>query len=147
MLWRNFDNRGQSVWNELDRLRREMDRLVRSGPRVAAPAFPALNVWSNAEGLLVTSEIPGIEPEDIDISIVGETLTLSGTRRPEEVGQDVLYHRHERGHGQFTRSLQLPYRVEADKIEALFDKGVLHIRLPRAEADKPRKISIKTAQS
>lgn len=145
MLWRTVGNGSRSLWREMDRLRREMDHLARSANRFSAPAFPALNVWTNADGVVVTAEIPGITPDDLDISITGDTLTLSGARRPEERDDGVRFHRRERGYGRFTRSLQLPYRVEADKVAATFDKGVLRIELPRAEADKPKKVTVKAA--
>jgi len=147
-MWlQNFDN-NFSTWREMNRMRREMDRLLARSPRfVNAPAFPALNVWSNAEVVLVTAEIPGIDPKDIEISVVGETLTLKGSRKPEEIGEGIQYHRRERGYGNFTRTLQLPYRIEADKVGATFDKGVLTITLPRAEADKPRKITVRPVTS
>ena len=146
MWWRTINNRQRSVWNELERMRSELDKLARTGSRVTgAPNFPALNVWSSAEGLVVTAEIPGVTAEDIDISIVGETLTLSGSRDPEYDGDQVRYHRRERGYGQFNRTLELPYRIEADQVEATFDKGVLTINLPRAEEDKPKKISVQVA--
>ena len=143
MLWRNVGDGSRSLWREMDRIRREMDRLVQSSDRFSAPAFPALNVWSNVEGVVVTAEIPGISPDDLDISIMGDTLTLSGSRHPEEISDDVRFHRRERGYGRFTRSLQLPYRVETDQVAATFDKGILRIELPRAEADKPKKVTVK----
>jgi HSP20 family protein len=130
----------------LDRLRREMDRLFadwtpRSGWG-AAPAYPAMNVWTNEEGAIVTAELPGVAPEDIDISVVNETLTVTGERQPDEV-EEATYHRRERGQGRFTRSCQLPFRVESGEVEATFERGVLHIHLPRAEADKPKRIEVK----
>jgi HSP20 family protein len=113
------------------------------GPRVA-PSYPAVNVWTNEDGAVISAELPGLTPEDIDISVVGKTLTLSGERKAEELGEGDRYHRRERGQGKFTRTVELPFTVEAEKVEALFDKGVLQISLPRAEADKPRKILVKT---
>lgn len=136
-------------WQEIDRMQREMDRLFSSfysTPRYqAAPSFPAINVWTNQEGAAITAELPGVNPEDIDISVVGETLTLTGSRQAEELQEGEKYHRRERGHGKFTRTFQLPFPVEGDKVEAVFDKGILHVSLPRAEADKPKKIAVKTA--
>ncbi len=141
----------RSPWREMERLQREVNRLFADsagvvGGRMAA-GYPAINVWSNDESAVVTAELPGVDPEDIDISVVGDTLTLTGSRRPTELKEGEKYHRRERGYGQFTRSFQLPFQVEADKVEAQFEKGVLHISLPRAEADKPRKIAIKAANS
>jgi HSP20 family protein len=104
-----------------------------------------MNVWTNEEGVVVTAELPGVEPDEIDVSVVGDTLTLTGSRRPFELKEGEKYHRRERGFGRFTRTFQLPFQVEADQVEAIFEKGVLHISLPRAEVDKPKKIAIKAA--
>jgi HSP20 family protein len=104
-----------------------------------------MNVWTNEESAVITAELPGVNSEEIDISVVGDTLTLSGNRQLEELGEGDKYHRRERSYGKFTRTFELPFLVEADKVEAVFEKGVLHISLPRAEADKPKKIAVKTA--
>lgn len=140
-----------SIFNELDRLQREMNRLFERtyAPRLrSAPGFPALNVWTNEEGAVITAELPGVSAEDIDVSVIGETLTLTGERKPDFIEEEnVRYHRQERGYGKFTRSLELPFRVEATQVEATFDKGILRLTLPRAEADKPKKIAIKAAAS
>jgi HSP20 family protein len=150
MLYRPLDSffapRRGSTWREMERLRREMDRLFTDwSPRAgwgAAPAYPAMNVWTNEEGVVVTAELPGVVPEEIDISVVNETLTVTGSRQPEEV-EGATYHRRERSQGRFTRSFQLPFRIEGDQVEASFERGVLRIHLPRAEADKPKKIAVK----
>jgi HSP20 family protein len=124
-----------------------MNRLFEdySPVRRAAAGYPAMNVWTHADGVVVTAEVPGVRPDDIDVSVVGETLTLSGVRNPDEVQEGARYHRQERGYGQFTRTLQLPFPVNVDDIDATFRNGVLNIQMPRAEDDKPRKISVKTA--
>lgn len=134
-----------SPWREMRRLQREMDRLAdRTGWGLETPScYPAMNVWTNEDGVIVTAELPGFKPDEIDISVVSDTLTVSGNRDPEDVDEGVTYHRRERGCGRFTRAFQLPFLVEGDEVEAKFEKGVLHITLPRAEADKPKKIEIK----
>jgi HSP20 family protein len=86
----------------------------------AAPGYPAMNVWTHEDGAAVTAELPGVNTEDIDISVVGDTLTLTGSRQPDELKEDETYHRRERGYGRFTRAFQLPFQVEADKVEAIF---------------------------
>ncbi len=148
MLMRPFDPfYSFSPWREMERLRREMNRLfatVTPAQFGVAPAYPAMNVWTNEEGAIVTAELPGVQTEDIDISVEGDTLTLRGDRQPDEVGEDITYHRRERGYGRFVRTLRLPFNVEPDKVEAIFKNGVLRISLPRAEAEKPRKITVKT---
>jgi HSP20 family protein len=146
MMYRRY--RVPSTWREMDRLQREMNRLFEDYSPLrqrSAPSYPALNVWSNEEGLLVTAEVPGVSPEDIDVNVVGETLTLSGVRKPDDLKEGARYHRQERGYGKFSRTLQLPFPVSVPKIEATFKQGVLNVRLPRAEQDKPRKITVKSA--
>jgi HSP20 family protein len=125
-----------------------MDRLFTNGPTRSttwwnrAHSYPATNVWTNEDGVVVSAELPGVTPEDIDISVVNDTLTVSGTRKPEEA-EGATYTRRERGHGEFARTFQLPFHVQGDRVEATFDKGVLHITLPRAEEDKPKRIEVK----
>ncbi len=135
-------------WREMTRLQREMNRLfseVAGSGSSVAPGYPAMNVWTNEKGAVVTAELPGVNPDDIDISVVGNTLTLSGGRQPDELKEGEKYHRRERGYGKFTRSLQLPFDVNAGKVDASFSKGVLHISLPRVEEQKPKKITVKAA--
>jgi len=106
--------------------------------------FPAVNVWVGGDTAVVTTELPGVDPKAIDISVVGRSLTLRGSREPEELKDNQSYHRRERWYGQFTKTLELPFDVESAKVEAKFGKGILSITLPRAEADKPRKITVKS---
>lgn len=149
MFRQPFNRYGRmSPWREMERMRREMEQLFSTfdGGASMAPAFPAMNVWTNPEGAVVTAELPGVSSDNIDISVVGQTLTVSGSRQPEGLPENAHYHRRERNFGQFTRTFELPFPVESDKVEATFDKGVLYISLPRAEADKPRKITIKSGK-
>jgi HSP20 family protein len=146
MLRRSF-SRAWSPWREMERLQRDMNRLFARMPGEtalsAAPSYPAMNVWTNEDGAVVTAELPGCNSEDMDISVQNETLTVRGSRQPEEAQEGQVYHRRERGCGSFTRSFQLPFQVQGDRVEATFSKGVLSISLPRAEADKPKKITVK----
>ena len=103
--------------------------------------FPALNIWTGDDGALVTAELPGMTPADLEISVVGESVVLRGARHENEPQGQWL--RRERPQGQFVRTLELPFRVDGDKVEAKFARGLLEIRLPRAESEKPRKISVK----
>ncbi len=135
-----------SPWRDLERLRREWSQLLGSFPTSSSVAsgYPAMNVWMNEDGVIITAELPGVNPEDIEISVVDDTLTLSGNRAPVELEEKHVYHRRERKHGKFARTFRIPYKIEAGKVEASFTKGVLNITLPRAEEDKPKKITIKT---
>jgi HSP20 family protein len=143
--WRWPDFSG--ALDDFERARRQMDRLLSvfssGGPSATASGvFPPLVVTEDGNMIYVEAEIPGIRAEDLDISVVGRTLTLSGERKPEEV-QDVNYHRRERKWGSFRKALTLPEDVNADAIGAECKNGVLKITLPKAEHVKPRKITIK----
>ena len=137
-----------SVWREMNRLQREMNQLFDDyypARSRRAPGYPAVNIWAKEDGLRVTAEVPGVSAEDIDISVVGETLTLSGTRKTDELNEGARYHRQERGYGDFVRSIQLPFPVNVNAVEATFKDGIVAISLPRAEEDKPKKIVVKSA--
>jgi HSP20 family protein len=135
-----------TFWDDMERLRRQLDRVV-DGPNprtMAAPSYPALNVWTNEDGALVTAELPGLEPKDLDINVVGKNLTISGSLTAEVETDELHYHRQERGTGKFVRTIELPYSVDPVKVEARMEKGVLMVSLPRAEEEKPKKIMIKS---
>jgi len=131
----------------MDQLQREMNRLFDTTSRgrvFSAPSYPAINIWTNDDGQFLTAEMPGIHPDDIDIDVTGDALSISGVRKPDDLVKDAHYHRRERNYGSFSRTVQLPFIVDTNKVEANFKNGVLMISLPRAEADKPKKITIKS---
>jgi len=134
----------QDMWLELDRLQREMSRLVSGTSRSYAHGFPVLNMWSGEDDVIVTTEIAGVDPKEIEISVEGDILTLKGARILEELKEGETYHRQERPHGSFSRKIRLPFKADGSKVDAKYEKGVLHIKLPRMETDKPRKITVKT---
>lgn len=130
-------------------LRREMDRLIdsfvgngASDPRLQP--FPALNLWENQDRVMVEAEVPGMRLEDLEISIQGNELSIKGQRKPLE-GQNLVFHRRERGFGEFTRFVTLPIDVDAERVEATLQNGVLTIVLPKAERARARKIAVRTA--
>jgi len=144
-MYRRF--RPNSLWNEMDRLQREMNLLssmFSPQRQVSTQSFPAINIWSNEENAVATVEIPGVKIDDLEIMITGETLSLKGSRAQNTLAPDAVSHRQERGCGQFMRSIKLPFPVESEKVVANLKNGVLQVRLPRASADKPRKITIST---
>jgi len=136
-----------SALEDVERARRQMDRLLSvftggaSSP-TSSGVFPPLIVTEDEETINVEAEIPGIKAEDLDISVVARTLTLSGERKPEET-QDVCYHRRERKWGSFRKALTLPDDVNPEAIHAECKNGMLKLVLPKAEHVKPRKIVIK----
>lgn len=145
-MYRRF--RKPSIWQEMDQLQREMNRLFDSSSRgrvVSAPSYPAINIWTNDEGMLISAEMPAVHPDDINIDVNADALSISGDRKPDEVAKEAIFHRRERSHGSFSRTIQLPFMVDTNKVEANFRNGVLMISLPRAEADRPKKITIKSS--
>jgi HSP20 family protein len=143
-------------WREIRRMEREMERMEREMDRLFETffprrrrffevEFPPMNVWTNTEGAVVTVELPGVNPEQIEVSVVGDTLTLRGKRVAEDLPEGARYQRRERFQGEFARSLQLPFTIDADHVEAQYENGILTITLPRAEADKPKRITVQAA--
>lgn len=129
---------------EMQRLQNEMNRLFSSLVPAYDREFPAVNVWVGKDDAIVTAELPGIDPEKIDISVSGDTITLSGTREKDVLKEGETYHRQERSYGSYTRTLQVPFEVDVSKIDAKYEKGVLRITLPRSEQAKPKKITVKS---
>jgi HSP20 family protein len=119
-----------------------INRLLSDVMETADSPAPALNVWQSDDKLTVTSELPGIDVKNVDITVRDNTLTLSGRfGDPSQEGEPWI--RKERGSGEFSRELELPFRIQEDKVKARYSRGVLQIELPRAEADSPKRIAIK----
>lgn len=135
---------------QLGRFRNEMDRLLsdflgRSAGMAeieeTSRGFPAVNVWQQDDEVFVEAEVPGLKSGDIEISVVGNGLSLKG-RRPDVPPEQAKFHRRERGVGDFNRVLRLPVEVDSEKVQAKLADGVLLITLPKAEAAKPRRIPV-----
>ncbi|MBX3001447.1 MAG: Hsp20/alpha crystallin family protein [Caldilineaceae bacterium] len=106
----------------------------------------AIDVSETENNFIVKASIPGISPDDLDISFADNTLTIQGERKDEHVEENERFHLRERRFGHFMRTIALPLAVNADKIEAQHENGVLTLTLPKAEETKPRKISIRNSQ-
>ncbi len=103
--------------------------------------YPAINLWEGGDAMLVEAELPGLTEKDVEVSVVGNELTIRG-RRTEQPIAGVTHHRRERSCGEFARVLRLPVDVEADQVQATLHDGVLTIRLPKIAAVKPRKVQV-----
>jgi HSP20 family protein len=148
MLWTTGLGRfagGFDPWTQLGSMENEMNQMLSRYAYPTSGEFPAFNIWGSPDQVVVTTEVPGIDPNLIDISVAGSTLTVRGLRNPEQVEKGVSYHRRERWHGKFGKTIELPFTIEADKVEARFSKGILYITLPRSEAEKPKKVTVKSA--
>jgi HSP20 family protein len=140
-------------FKEMMSLREAMNRLVEdSFIRPGAWPVPfdseamgvAMDVIDTKDNVIVKASVPGIKPEDIDVSVTGDVLTIRGETASEEKIEQGSYLRQERRFGKFERSLTLPTLVQADKADAKFEHGVLTLTLPKAEQVKPRSIKVKT---
>lgn len=138
-------------WRELDALRREMDTLFhRAGgapwTNRARGVFPPVNLYETAEDYVLTAELPGVEPDDIQVSLEGSVITLRGERKIDYSDEeDANLHRTERQAGNFRRAFELPAAIEADKVEAVHRNGVLMLRLPKTPEQQPRQISVQAS--
>lgn len=128
-------------------LRREIDRLfddMYGGSQSRSSWTPSANVREGKNEVLLEMELPGIDPEQVDISIENDMLTVSGEKRQErrEGEEEGRYYLVERHYGSFSRSFSLPPGVDADQVQASFDNGLLTIRIPRAALPQPRRVQI-----
>lgn len=130
-----------ALWHELDRFQREMSRALQG--RGFAATYPAINLWEDGENLYAQAELPGVPADTLEVVVSeGNLLTLAGERKFDE-GKGA-WHRRERGSGKFRRELTLPVPVEADKVEAHFEHGVLSLKLPKTPAARARRIEVRT---
>ncbi len=135
-------------------LRQAMDRLFEdsfvspwSWRTVAGSSWPAIDVHDTPDEVVVTAALPGIKPEDVEITMTGQTLTLRGEFKADESVEQGRYLVQERRYGTFHRQIELPVRVQGDRADASFENGLLTLRIPKAEEVKPRQIQIHAGSS
>jgi HSP20 family protein len=121
------------MWRKFPRLRRlrELEEIS-----------PSVDMFDKKDEIVVKAEVPGVEKENINISISNNTLTIKGEMKKEEEVKEEDYYYAERSYGSFSRTLNLPAKVKADKVKASFINGVLEIHLPKAEESKPKEVKI-----
>ena len=133
-------------YQEMIQMRNAVERLF-DNTYTPTPAQPvtwglALDVVENDDAFVVKASVPGINPDDLEITFTDNVLTVKGETKSEEEVKDAVYHLRERRFGFFSRSISLGDRISADKIEANYENGVLTLRLPKAEEVKPKRIAI-----
>lgn len=130
---------------DMRRMQSTMNSLF-SGARVPSQstAYPSVNFWASENSIVVTTELPGLTENDIELTVEDTLLSIRGTYPEPENGDNTIWHRRERSDGTFLRSIELPFRVNADHIDARFENGVLTIEMQRPENDKPKRIMIKS---
>lgn len=136
-----------SPFDELSRMRRQMDRIMdtvlnRSGAATASGVFPAINLTEDDAFYYVRAELPGVKAEDLDVQATGKVLTIAGERKLAAEETAAKYHRREREGGRFSRALAMPKDIASDRVEARLINGILMLKVPKAESAKPRRIAI-----
>lgn len=141
--WRPFGR-------ELGSLRREMDRIWDRfmGEMPLSRIFkgewaPSVDISEDKNNIILKAELPGMEAKDVEVNLTDNVLTIKGEKKEEKEQKDERRHVIERYHGAFERSFQLPGKVQSDNIDAVFEKGVLKITLPKTEEAKKKEIKIK----
>ncbi len=138
-----------SIFDELESLQSRMNETLSGRTRERANGghrrYPLMNVWSSQDGLIIDAELPGVHPDDVEISVLGDELTLRGRINTFPFREGETLHRQERPSGNFNRSLQLPFRADTTRVNAAFKDGILRVNIPRSEEEKPKKIMIEAA--
>ena len=138
-------------FSDMVALRQAMDRLFddsfvrpsRFAGLFGEGADMPIDMYQTDEDVVVKASVPGVNPEEIDVTIAGDTLTIKGETKTEEEIEKENYFRKERSYGAFSRSILLPSSLQTDKAEASFENGVLTLTIPKAEEAKPKQIKIK----
>jgi len=143
-------------WDELREMERRMEEMTRYPlmtmrhplvwwrvPSEELGWTPSVEMYEKDDKFVVRTELPGMKKEEFDISVLGNTLTIKGERKAESEVKDEDYYRCELCYGKFSRSVALPAAVEAKKVEANYENGILEVTLPKAEEAKPKKVEVK----
>jgi len=143
-------------WDELREMERHMEEMMRHPvlgvrrplvwwrvPSEELGWTPSVEMYEKDDKFVVRAELPGMKKEELDISVLGDTLTIKGERKTESEVKEEDYYRCELCYGKFSRSIALPTAVDAGKVEASYENGILEITLPKAKEAKPKKIEVR----
>lgn len=140
MIWND------DLWNEMDRIRKEMTGLLSDyGRSGRSTTYPLVNIYENNENIIVTAELPGMTKDKVKITFADGVLTLSGNLEPLGSVRKMNVVRQERSSGAFDKTIRIPTKIIPENINASFSNGILTVTLPKSEEVKPKTIQI-TAQ-
>ena len=151
MIYRRFLNvptwRIRSPFEELHRMRQQLDQLFEDAAtphqRLSAGVFPLINLTEDKDNYYLRAELPGVKGEELDIQVTGNNIGISGERKIAAEEEGARYHRREREAGRFSRMIGLPGDINSDKVNAKIENGILTVVVAKAEAAKPKQISVK----
>jgi HSP20 family protein len=143
MALSDFPRMGFDPFAEMRRMQSEMNRLFSGVGFATARDFPPINIWLGENSVVVAAELPGVTRDDVSLNLQDDVLTLEGQREPRQQEENGNWQRRERSYGSFSRAVQLPFRIDPDKVQARFNNGILEVELERLEADRPKKIEIR----
>jgi len=137
-------------WRELMRMQEDLSHTFERvfGPSAEATEMfwkPAADVYEKENKIFVTMELPDVNPDDIDVSVVDSTLTIKGERKHTKEAKEENYIRTERFYGKFERVIELPVAVKTEEVDAAYQNGLLTIKLPKAEERKGKEVKVRTA--
>ena len=138
--------RVRSSFGELERMRRQMDRLFDEAMTPhqlpQAGVFPLVNLTEDKDKYYIRAELPGVKADELDIQVTGNNLAITGERKIAAEDEGAKYHRREREAGTFSRMIGLPGEVDTDKVEAKLENGILTVLVSKAEVAKPKQITV-----
>jgi HSP20 family protein len=145
-LLARFGGRMWDPWREIGQLQHEMNRLL-AGARptsgLTPREYPPANLFVKEHDLVLTLEIPGIDPQSVDLTVTGDSLTIRGERPADQAKPGDNFHRRERPCGKFERTIELPFEVDPNRTEASYVRGTLCIHMCRPESHKPKRVAVK----
>lgn len=140
-MWNRWDW-SSDPFSELRQLERQMNRLFRD-VHGRGTDYPSLNYWSGENEAFLEVEMPGVDPADFELTVTDDVVTIAGERKDPMAAEQATAHRQERAFGAFSRTIQLPFEADAGKVTARYENGVLRVTLPRSEANRSKRISVK----
>jgi len=148
MLYRFLENNHpKNIWRDFDSLNDAITRSFLEQGTQQTSHFPQLNVYTKENEAYVQAFLPGVKIEDIDLTAKENVLFIKGNRKEEKLAEGTEVHIREMFQGEFSRSLEFPFLIDAENIKADFKDGVIGILVPRREDDKPKKITIQSSQT
>jgi len=131
---------------DMHRMQREMNRVFEDfGTSRRTTIYPPVNFWAGPDSIVMSAELPGLTQDDIELTVKDTMISIHGAYPSQDAGDDAVWSRRERPRGTFSRSVELPFHIDPENIDARFENGVLTVEMQRPEDDKPKRIKVKAS--